>query len=583
MRVYSTSAGLHAEGLEPGQDVVLRLSGRDAGRVPAGVAADDHLIPSRRAEIDREALEVLARWRATCDAPLTVDDLCLPFVLEWPLMSIVVAAHRAGAGLAAAIERFGPETIELVDARPSDRALVKAVAAAAGVPIRDTDGARGSADVPAPERAPLPPLRRVRRLATDVALGAGSPTVLRRGAVVAMSYWSMVPLLDRMLDEPSMRVAIPLSTRPASPRRALRAALDGGWIGTASPLARARGRRAAERGLRRARALPAPTLGVGSYDIGAAIHAELIEEVLRSAAEQLANAAILRRAYRRGRPRLVVLSYDTLPWPRLVASLAREAGIPTFLVSHSAYLMPQTLKDAEIADEVAVYSEAVAFEGMRRDRPVHTVGYPVPVDVAPERAAPQNPRRVVVLGVNGHPYTARFDERVTLRHFHVALEALAEAVPEVEVVLRPHPSQDLAPIRAVADDFPGLAVGVDAATDIMELLESADLCIGGLTAATLQAAVAGTPVIVLNVTGFAWRWPLGGDTPVPVTADAGALRDAISRWLRDGRIPGRETLLGALGADRSDAVDQLAELVLRAADRPRVRADEPRAPVLHGG
>jgi len=211
----------------------------------------------------------------------------------------------------------------------------------------------------------------------------------------------------------------------------------------------------------------------------------------------------------------VLGTYDAEPFPRLVISLAREASIPTFLLAHGAYLMPETLLDMESGDAVAVYSEAVAVPGMRRDRPVHVVGYPL-LYREPDRRARANPPRVVVLGQNGHPYTSRFDERLVPRHYRVALAALRASLPGAEIVLRPHPSQDLGPIRATLADFAPARTEIDASSPLDGLLASADLCIGSLSTATLQAALQGTEVVVLNVTGFTWTWPLGGDTPVPI-------------------------------------------------------------------
>ena len=567
MRVHPTSSSAGAARLTPGEDLVLRLAEGNALDTPQGVAADDHLDPEARARLDDEALEVLARWRDAFDGPLTVDGLCLPFVCEWPLMLIVMAALRAGAGLQAAVERYRPPRLVLVGGDEVDRGLVEAVAAGAGIPA-DFQAAPTVA-VASVERASGSLAQRVRRRAVATLLRAGAPTAMRTGSVLALSYWPLVPLLDRLLDQPDLRVAIALEKRPAGPRRGLRAMLDGGWLGRAGPLSRRRGRRRLGAALEAALARPAPELGVRGLRLEAALHPSLLRHVAEAGAEHLATAATIRAAYRRHRPRLVLATYDTEPLPRLVVSLAREAGIRTFLLSHGAYLMPQTLKDMELADEAAIYSEAVGVPGMRRDRPVHAVGYPMPYEPRPEPAtAPGAAPRVVVLGQNGHPYTSRFDERVVVRHYVAALAALEATLPEAEVVLRPHPSQDLAPVRAVLGRYPRLRGSVDSASDLHELVGSADLCVGSLSTSTLQAALTGTTVAVLNVTGFDWTWPLGGETPVPIARDAEELAAVVRRWQTQGSLPGQDALVEALGADRPGAVDRLARLVTAAAGRP---------------
>ena len=105
----------------------------------------------------------------------------------------------------------------------------------------------------------------------------------------------------------------------------------------------------------------------------------------------------------------------------------------------------------------------------------------------------------------------------------------------------------------------------DATTPIDELLRSTDLCIGSLSTATLQAALAGAAVAVLNVSGFDWRWPLGGQTPVPVACDAEQLAEVLRTWRRDGSLPGNAVLLEALGTDRPGTVERLKRLVASAA------------------
>ncbi len=567
MRIYPTSSSAAPAHLNPGEDLVLRLEEAHALDVPFGAAADDHLDAAARERLDETALAALGSWREAFDGPLTVEGICLPFVCELPLMRILLAALRAGAGLAAAVDRYGPQGLELVGGSELERGLVAAVAAKSGVP---------SSSVPAPHaesstvvgRPSTHAARSPRQRLARAALRMGAPTLLRRGGVLALSYWPLIPLLDRLLDDPDLSVAIPLELRPSGPRRILRAMGDGGWMGHAGPVARRRAGRRLAPAIRRGRALPAPSMVGPGAGFEKAVHSALLDHVAQAGAEHLATASVVRRAYRRRPPRLILATFDTEPFARLVVSLAREAGIRSFLLSHSAYLMPQTLKDMELGDEAAIYSEAVGFPGMRRDRPVHVVGYPL--QCGPSSTPTLSPReraRIVVLGQNGHPYTSRFDERIAQRHFIAALGALEAATPEAQVVLRPHPSQDPGPIRAMLERLPKREVAIDAATPLDELVRSADLCVGSLSAGTLQAACAGTPVAVLNVSGFEWRWPLGGDTAVPVAHGEEQLAETLREWSRDGSLPGGEALVSALGADRPGAVERLFELVVAAARR----------------
>jgi ADP-heptose:LPS heptosyltransferase len=149
------------------------------------------------------------------------------------------------------------------------------------------------------------------------------------------------------------------------------------------------------------------------------------------------------------------------------------------------------------------------------------------------------------------PGFARIDGRIWMRQYETAIRAVRERIPEAQIVLRPHPSEGLGAARVVTERFPG-ELEIDGASPILDYLESCDLCIGGVTAATLQAALVGTPVIALNLTGFDWRWPLGGETTVPIARSPEELGDALDRWRAEGVLPGREALLDALGADGGD-------------------------------
>ena len=93
----------------------------------------------------------------------------------------------------------------------------------------------------------------------------------------------------------------------------------------------------------------------------------------------------------------------------------------------------------------------------------------------------------------------------------------------------------------------------------MEALTQADLCIGTASTASFQAALAGVPVIVLNLSGYAWEPPLDGASDVLVARSADELRAAVAAW-REGTGPGgRDDLLAALGVDpgrhETDAVN----------------------------
>ena len=125
---------------------------------------------------------------------------------------------------------------------------------------------------------------------------------------------------------------------------------------------------------------------------------------------------------------------------------------------------------------------------------------------------------------------------------------------------------------AVAARFAGSDVTVDKHTDIFTLLEGSDLCIGASSTATFQAALVGTPVVVLNLSGFEWEWPLDEASEVPVAHGEQELAEWIDVWANGAVLLGRGDLLDALGADGGDGTGRAMTLLAGAAapDAPMV-------------
>lgn len=562
MRVHTTSSGLDPAELRDGADVVLELDEAHGVDAPAGVLVDDYLSVEVREELDAAAVTALARWRAHYDELLTVEGVCLPFVREWPLLRLILPTARAAAGLSRAVERHRPRSFEVMDSHPHTHAVIAAVAKRAGVDVIVPEGAAAPARTRARWR-PEPLGRRLRRRVLRLATALGAPSLLRRDSVLIVSYWPLIPLLDRMLSDRGSRPAILLAKRPTGPRRILRTAMRGGWVGLPRPRRALRAPGPAAQALDAARSGPTSSLDLCGLPLGGLVHARALDLLRAGAGADLADAEVLRRAMSRGRATRLVAGSVVDPDTRLIVSVAGEAGIRTLLLAHGAYLLPQPLVDMELGDELALWSWSVAPPLSNRDRPIHVVGYPLPHAPPPTRELTRgrDDPTVVVLGQNGHPYTSTIDARVAMQQYTAAIRAVAARFPRAAVVLRPHPSADLGPLGSLVDRFPSMNVEIDATGAILELLGRADLCIGGSSAATLQAALVGTPVIVLNLSGFDWPWPIGGGTTVPVARSDAELRVSLDRWASTRTLPGRDDLLEGLGAHGSDATEHLLRIL----------------------
>lgn len=547
----------------PGTDLVLELDDTHGAAAPEGVLAHDHLDLEARRQVDEATVDAVGRWSRAMTEALTVDGIDLPWLWELDLIQdVFLPTVTDAAALDAALLRHRPATLTLMDREPHTERTVRAVAAHRGIAVEVSQDAPRRAGRRATQTH-LPAAQRLRRRGVQIALGLGLPSRLRPGSVLFLSYWPLVSLLDRLLDGRGPRPAIWLGKRPAGPARSFHAARLGGWVGLPGPIGRARARRAARRGLNAAEA--APELHVLGLPLGEPLHREAIELARRRAAADLALAPVFRRALGGGRLTKVLLPFDVDPQMRLVASLAREAGVRTLLVAHGAYPLRHTVVDMQVADEVAAWSPTFGPTKWGWDRPLHVVGYPVPHQVAPARERPQQGRqlRVLVPGHGKERATSMFDDRYSMQHYLAAVEAIDRALPGAKVMLRPHPAEGRVIVQAVAERYPGVDVSVDTSRDVNDAVAGVDLCIGTSSTVSFQAALSGTPVVVLNVAGYDWGWPLGGRTRVPVAHSATALAEHLEAWRVHGGAPGREELLEALGAGNADATARLLELLER--------------------
>ncbi len=560
MRIYRTSRGLNPALLVPGQDLVLELEPAHGLDVPQGVLAHDHLSLEDRRRVDAAATDAFERWSKACGEQLTVEGVRLGWVWEGPLLTERFLPLITDAlAVDRAIEHFRPSSITTIGLDPTFRGALQMLAKRHGTPFAAESQHR--APPPARDARSPSPVRVRRRLIRSLAR-LGVPSRPRRGSVLVLSYWPLRAVLDRMLAGEGPRPAVWLDKLPAGPTRSLRAAMKGGWIGLPGPLARFRARRVT-RSLHTA-AGPSE-LDVLGLPLGPFLHALVMQLATERAARDLALARLFRRIFGRGNITKVLVPYDIEPRMRLIVSLAREAGVPTLLVSHGAYPLRHTVVDMQVSDEIAAWSTTFGPTVPDSSRPVHTVGYPVPHEIGKAKPAPVSSQdlRVLVLGHGRETQTALWDDRHFMRFYSTAVAAAAKRLPSAAFAIRPHPNEGPDAVEALRDRRPDLAIELDDHHDVMNALLASDLCIGAASTTTFQAALVGTPVIVLNLSGYEWCWPLGGDTSVPIMRSEAELADHIGAWLGGAPVPGREDLLTALGAGAQDAPGRVIELLSR--------------------
>lgn len=593
LRLHASSAGVDPAALVPGEDLVLELHPAHGTDAPDGTYVFDHVPAAARRGIDLAVLDALKAWRARLDAPLTEAGVCWPFVWHSELYRLLIPLVARALALRDAVQALEPDEIVLTQRdAPSARLaeavggvaiaaggtlpLTQAVGAATGVPVRVDPAAAPARPARAMPPA-VPALRRARRAALGTVTRFGAPSWTRSDSVLFRSFWPLMPLFDRVLSDADLRPAVFLDQRPVGVGRTLRAAVQGGWVGIPTEVDRLRSRRAAQRMVDAVH--DDPSFEVDGLELGGLLQRLLTEFVEGRAVNDLAHARMLRRAFRRRRPAWLVVPFDVVPEARLRVLLAREAGIRSLGVAHGAFVLPEPYADLDQCDEVALWTDALGPALLKRAHVVHRLGYPMPHDVPPPtRPAPDRAPRIAVLGQLPVNITATIDERITMRTYEAALRAVARHRPDATVVLRPHPVEDRAAVPEAVRRFPALDVRVEPSVPILDLLRAVDLCIGGATLATLQAALVGTPIVVLNLSSHDWRHPIGGTTVVPVARSSEQLAEVLASWTPGTVLPGRDDVVAALGADgRNEADARLLSILRRSTEavQPTLRQVRP--------
>ncbi len=260
---------------------------------------------------------------------------------------------------------------------------------------------------------------------------------------------------------------------------------------------------------------------------------------------------------------------DTAAVPRLAIVAAREHGAAVVHAQHGlfGYLpreadgRPAAILDGASADVAAVWSdrERTAFDGHLPGR-VEITGNPGASDLRGSPPAPSG-RAALVLAQMGTPLSTLGDARVSANHLRTALTALTVTRGESAAIVRPHPlDRGRAVYERVAAEFPKLDVRIESSGSIESAVAAADVCIGAVSTATLQAAALGTPSILLDTTGMPLEWPFDGSGDFPTARSADELGETLVAATRTKHPTGRDAALHALGA-RPGAADAVVQVV----------------------
>jgi hypothetical protein len=538
--------------MHAGRDLVLAVAQQHGADLPHGVALDDFLSPVARIAVDADAHASCQRWRAARARALTLEGVDLTSIWEQEMLAqCFLPAARLLHALPSALRSIGGRRLVIRDLDRGTAGLVRLMGSSLGVTVKSESDT-------SPTRDPIG--RKPARLIRAVNRTGVPPRV--RGEVVCMPYWPMYPAIAALARSP--RGLRPVAARLLLPglglSRALAVAASGGWVGLPDARLCAASRSAVSSAICRARA------GGSEEDpTEAAVDAYALETLSRIAGETLAHVWHARRALAGGGVRLGLIPFDSVEHARMLLAVMDAAEIPSLLLQHGWYESPGE-PEMSLARYVAIWSERARPSLPDRDPLTVTVtGNPGAAHLAVRTAArPACRGRSIILVDYPGRLSSRAGSRVGMRHVAAALEAVAAVRPRTRAVIRPHPS-DLCPdaylqLRPARGE---LEVEIDAQTAIEPLLASADLCVGSLSTATLQACALGVPTVVLDIAGIERPWPFCKGA-LSVSTQADELAEAIAAVLASREIPGCEAALDALGV-HPDATDRVVDLAIETA------------------
>jgi hypothetical protein len=527
--------------VQPGRDLVLEPPETHVTDLAPGTLLDDLLDADARRALDAEALERLDAWRTARAGTLTLDGVDLPWIWYVELLAeVFVPEVRSVSG----VERFLQTAVERVEVRGADPELgacLGAVLARSGVNVEILDPLPPPTGYPRVRTAPWR-ISLFRRLCFALVNAVGVPSRVR-GNVLIVPYWHLLGLYERMRWTEGLVPITSPTALPGLPRRQqLRMLRAGGWTAHPNALQTRRSARRVANAVQAARRDPLPS----DDPLGALLDARALRLIEQRAKATLAEIHSLERSLASERVRGVLLSWDSPPLGRTVLAAARRAGKPVVLIEHGFWAEPNN-PDKTLSDAAGVWSQAV-----RRELAPRALGRVV-VTGNPGISArlPESPRGrdcTVILPEYVSVLSNRVPARIVPAFVEASLQVLQSTRPGSVALVRPHPADhDPDGYEVFAAQFPGLRLEVDFTSPIDAVLARADLCIGGVSTALLQAALTGVPIVFFNVARVAWPWPFDGFGAIPTAETAEELASLVSDALAGRGQPARQVVEDALG------------------------------------
>jgi hypothetical protein len=291
---------------------------------------------------------------------------------------------------------------------------------------------------------------------------------------------------------------------------------------------------------------------------------------------QTRRAVRYEEAFSRNRPDAVLVEYDRGTFAAPIVAAARSLGIPTATMVHGS-VHPRGYTPL-LADLAFCWGEAQANQleqaGAPTERLVVT-GCPRvglhPWDREGARAdLGLDDRPLILLATNN-----LMAPRDRLELARAAVDAVATLGDTVQFGLRLHPRESVDDYRTILEQRADLHLlgGDRAAGD--QVLAASDLVLCGITAFADEAAIAGVPAMIIDLSGRA-DVTVGLGATGPVATSRAELTGLLDDWSRGGRA---RTSLEQRTAARGRALCAASghDAARRVADQVRLLADGDRA------
>jgi hypothetical protein len=280
----------------------------------------------------------------------------------------------------------------------------------------------------------------------------------------------------------------------------------------------------------------------GSTDLWPVVEPRLRRVFLRRFPFTLAETAVAESVLRRYSVKTIVTASHAHYAGRLYSEVGARLGIPSLSLQHGVAGVPSIYAPVH-STKMAVWGELprlwLIANGAAAEQLVVT-GQPR-LDALVSPGPPRS--RADVLGQLGldpkRPswIVAPDPEPREVRHAMTEMAfAIAAAFPDVQLIVRPHPADDVAYYKTtlasgLADGRFVLGTQVDAAS----LLAAADLAFVGQSTLGLEAMILGLPVVVLNPSRSFEFVPYVSEGAAPGVFDAGELEAVVTSLLGEER------------------------------------------------